>query len=107
MKKIIVIISLIIFSACASKKLSTSKENDKPKEKETAAVVAATPEEINAGKANYGQYCGTCHKLYDIESESESEWRKIIPRMSKKANIDSKTEETILKYVVAIKQTKK
>ncbi len=103
-------ISLVIglfIAACAGSKVTTSLEPTQADVDRNKAIFSnLTVEELIQGKAHYEKSCGSCHKLYSPKDESAVEWKKIVPPMAKKAKIDAKTEDLILKYVISM-STKK
>ncbi len=103
-------ISLVIglfIAACAGSKVTTPSEpNQADVDRNKAIFSNLTVEELIQGKAHYEKSCGSCHKLYSPTSESALAWKKIVPPMSRKAKIDAKTEDLILKYVISM-STKK
>jgi cytochrome c5 len=62
----------------------------------------ATLASLNEGKMLYEQHCGSCHGLKKTNDYNEAEWRKIVPPMAGKAEIDKKKEDLILQYVVTM-----
>ena len=103
MKKIILIfLTVILAVAChttkPSKILVTTVETAKDLPTDSLAAV-------NRKKNLYEQHCMSCHDLAKPSSETEREWRKIVPRMAAMINkngivVDSKMEEDILSYLI-------
>ncbi len=104
MKKNIILISTVILVACSSKVLLPTQADVERVNKKFPGI---TLSELNDGKIKFEQNCGSCHSLSKSFHESESEIRKIMPEMAQKANVDSKTEELILKYLVTINSAEK
>lgn len=101
MKKNLLIIAIAITAvACASKKaiVLTQTDADRASSKFSGATLASLTE----GKTLYENNCGTCHGLKNPGNYGEAEWRKIVPPMAVKANVDAKKEELILQYVVTM-----
>lgn len=107
-QKIAIALGIGLFvAACAGSKVTTSAEPTQADVDRNKAIYSnLTVEELIQGKAQYEKSCGTCHKLYSPTSESAVSWKKIVPPMSRKAKIDAKAEELILKYVISM-STKK
>jgi cytochrome c5 len=119
MKKISLIVATIsIVVACGTKKAATTPVVDNiPNQADVDRVATIFPgytlEELNEGKKLYESNCNLCHGLKKTNSESEEEWRTIVPRMVKKANnkngnaLDASGEEKILRYVIAMSKANK
>ncbi|MES2702045.1 MAG: cytochrome c [Bacteroidota bacterium] len=97
MKKLVIIAALFM-AACHTTK--TMKKSE--------PAVALSAEEAK-GKADYEQYCSTCHGLKSPTSETPEKWHKIVPGMAARAQkkagkvvIDEPTQQSILKYLVAM-----
>ena len=109
MKKLTLALSLLIITACSVKLMTPIQSDvDRVSHKFPGYSLA----ELEQGKANYENKCTMCHGLKNPKSESEEEWRKIVPNMVKAANkktetIDPKTEESILKYVITMSSAPK
>lgn len=111
MKKILIGFSVLLFCACSAKVILLSQADA---DRGSAKFSGVTLASLNEGKAHYEQYCGTCHGLKKTTSESETEWKQIVPEMVKKTNkkagsevVDAKKQELILQYVVTMCSTKK
>ena len=110
MKKTILFISVIIFSACSVKLIS-------PTQSDVARVASKYPNyslaQLQQGKSDYEKYCTQCHGLKKPSSETEEKWNKIVPWMCKKNNekpnlqhISDETQASILKYVITMSGVK-
>ena len=51
------------------------------------------------GRDLYVSKCTACHKAYEPELHTKSEWKKILDEMGSKAKLTSKEKETILNYL--------
>lgn len=115
MKKILVFSALIVLSACGTAKKSTDATVETIDGMSQADVdrgiqkfPGLTLNDLVEGKKLYENNCGLCHALKKPESESEAEWRKVVPPMVQKANkknggvLDAVAEEKILRYVVTM-----
>ena len=97
----------LFIAACAGSKVTTSTEPTQADVDRNKIVFNnLTVEELIQGKAHYEKNCGSCHKLYPPTSESAVAWKKIVPPMAKKAKVDAKTEDLILKYVISMSSKK-
>ena len=97
----------LFIAACAGSKVTTSTEPTQADVDRNKVVFSnLTLDELVQGKAHYEKSCGSCHKLYSPTSESAVGWKKIVPPMAKKAKVDAKTEDLILKYVISLSSKK-
>ena len=65
----------------------------------TVEHAASMTAEVNSGKILFDSKCHKCHKLKTIDDYSTEEWNVILPKMAKKANLDSADESLIHQYV--------
>lgn len=107
MKKAIVFTGLIggaLLMANCSKKTAGSVAGSGD-----AAYVAAvndvkdryTEEQMREGMTTWQASCQKCHKLYEPTSHSVKQWEKILPRMSKKANLTDDQAAKVRAYILA------
>ena len=101
--KIIALIALtVIIYSCASKSSVPTTEVKKTEPVVTTAEVTIatvmTPE-IAEGKSLYENNCANCHKLYNTKDFSSEEWKPIVARMQKKADLDDLAGQKIYNYV--------
>ena len=101
---IIALLALTIV-ACSPKVLTTPSQADV--NRASSMFPDYTLAELNEGKSLYMAKCGTCHSLKNPLSKTVLEWKNIVPEMTKKANknkknIDPKTQDAILKYLVTM-----
>ena len=124
-KSLLAVLFVAILVACGLSKHKTTDVEPVPQDEAKPAKTDGIPDQsdvdrvqakfpgytlddLNKGKSLYEGYCAICHELKAPASESESEWRKIVPPMVKKANgktnnaIDAKGEEQILRYVITM-----
>ncbi len=64
-------------------------------------------DQLLKGKQIYEANCQTCHGLKNPAAESEEEWNKIVPRMTKKVNksetkMTAEDQELVLRYLVTM-----
>ena len=106
MKKILIICSIAVLSACSAKVIQlTQADADRMVQKFPGITFA----DLNEGKTLFEQKCNTCHNLKRPSSRNELQWNEIVPKMAEKANkkagkeiIDGRTKDLILKYLVAM-----
>jgi len=104
-RKYLVVLASVILAGCFAAKKSIPSQADA--DRGAAKFPGYTLAELNEGKTLYENNCGTCHSLKKPSSESEAEWRRIVPAMVKKVNknkvvLDAHSEELILRYVVTM-----
>lgn len=93
-------ITLVTLSACTAKLLEpVQADADRVNDRYPGYTLI----DLQAGKSNYEKNCARCHKLKTPESLSEEEWNQVVPVMAKKAKIDAQTEDSILKYLLTMK----
>jgi len=115
MKIILFIGTVLLTTACVINKNSTPSTTAVPSEPTQMDVDRVqtkfpgyTLNELMDGKQLFESNCNLCHGLKKLTSESEEEWRKIVPPMVKKANkkngnlLDAVAEDKILKYVITM-----
>ncbi len=79
-------------------------------ERAAAKFPGSTLATLTEGKTIYEAHCGSCHALKSPTSESENEWRKIVPNMVQKVNkkegkpLGQASEDKILAYLVTMAQ---
>jgi hypothetical protein len=100
MKKLVTITGIIVLTACSSGKLLTPSQADA--DRGSQKFPGYSLDDLNQGKAIYTANCNKCHKYKVPQSRSEKKWDKVIPKMAKKAKLDSAQESLVLKYVVTM-----
>jgi len=100
MKKVLVIITISFLVACASYKPIVPAQSDA--ERSATIIPETTLEDLNQGKAIFENRCHKCHSLKKPFTKSNEEIRTALPKMAKKAKIDSKQEELVLKYLLTM-----
>lgn len=102
MKRLIIPTAMaIILVACGTSKIILSQADvDRGAQKFPGLTLA----ELNQGKTDAEMYCSKCHQYKKPKSRTEEQWREIVPRMAKMKNseIDTKTEQSILRYLVTM-----
>jgi cytochrome c5 len=100
MKKIIILISVTFFVACAAYKPLAPSQTDA--ERATQKFPGTTLADLNQGKTIFEESCKKCHSLKKPFTKSEEEIRNVLPKMAKKAKIDSQQEDLVLKYLLTM-----
>jgi cytochrome c5 len=103
----IFVVALATLAACSSKKsasgtVAAAALTQADADRAAAKFPGATLASLNDGKNHYENNCGKCHKLHAPADFSEEKWKKVVPPMSGKANVDKNTENLILQYVVTL-----
>jgi cytochrome c5 len=112
MKKSLILILIVVLTACSSAKLLTPAQSDV--DRVSVKYPGFTLADLNEGKAMFEQTCNRCHRLKDPASRSEDKWNKIVPQMIGKLNkkegrevVDDKQQAIILKYLVTMSSAPK
>lgn len=101
MKKIIILVCVTFLMACAAYKPIAPSQADA--ERATQKFPGTTLAELNEGKAIFEGNCNKCHSLKKPFKKTEEEVKNVLPKMAKKAKIDTKQEELVLKYLLTMK----
>lgn len=80
---------LLIVASCASKSNVPTEE----------AKEVKLPVELAEGKNLYDNNCGACHKLYKPTDYTAEQWKPIVLRMQKKAELDDAQGLKIYNYL--------
>lgn len=104
MKKYIAVFFIIFVFGCAAVKLVTPSQTDADRGSQKFQGYTFT--ELNEGKQIYEAHCNKCHRYKAPQTRDETKWVKIIPKMAKKAKLDSLEESLVLKYVVTMSPIK-
>jgi len=65
----------------------------------------STADSLEQGRQVFLQHCNRCHKYPALGAYSDSQWAKIIPRMSGKATLNTAQNEQVLQFVLAATAT--
>ena len=110
MKKLIVLFFVAVLSACSVKLLTPTQPDA---DRGAKIFPGLTLDELAQGKKLNEEKCTTCHGLKKPGAFSEEDWKKIIPNMARRAEkankpeIDSKSQDLILKYILTMREAKK
>ena len=100
MKKQLLILLVVLGSACSAVKLLEPGQADADRGAKT--FPGYTLNDLNLGKQIYVDHCNKCHRYKAPETRNETKWDKVIPKMAKKAKLDSTQQSLVLKYVVTM-----
>lgn len=99
-----IIIAALFLAACGTAlKLSLPTPSQSDADRGATSFPGLTVEDLNKGKQAYEGNCAGCHSLYSPSKFSEEKWKKEVPKMAKKANVNADTENQILKYVLTMR----
>jgi len=104
-KHIILPVVILLMVACKAVILSTPSQTDI--DRVNNLYPNYTLIELKEGKKLYELKCQGCHGLKNPRRESEKKWKKIVPKMVKKAfkkeiEISKEDEKAILKYLITM-----
>jgi len=105
MNKVLILILAIGLTACGTYKALAPNQADV--DRGAKKYPGLSMDNLNQGKAIFENECGKCHSLNKPFRVSESALIKIMPTMAKKAGIDSKSSDLVLKYLVTMKSAPK
>ncbi|MDP4130557.1 MAG: hypothetical protein Q8918_12815 [Bacteroidota bacterium] len=100
MKKSLFIFSIVFTTACTATKLITPSQADADRGSQKFQGYSLS--QLDQGKAIYESHCNKCHRYKVPQSRDETKWDMVIPKMAKKAKLNSSEEDLVLKYVVTM-----
>jgi cytochrome c5 len=102
---------LVVIFSCGSAKLLVPTQADVDTIR--PSMPAVTLAELQKGQSDFEKNCGNCHGLKNPLKKTEEQWKKTVPRMAEKAKkkfgketIDQATQESILKYLIAMRTSR-
>src|ERR1700722_4005647 len=111
MRKPFYLLLMIFFTACSVKLIPPAQSDvDRVANKYPSYTLA----ELNDGKTLFENTCNRCHGLKNPTSRDEDKWKEIVPKMIAKLTkkegkeiIDSKQQESILRYLITMSSASK
>jgi hypothetical protein len=100
MKKILVIVSICLLAACTVYKPIVPSQGDA--DRAAQKFPGTTLADLNQGEAIFEKSCKKCHSLKKPFRKSEEEIRSVLPKMAKRAKIDDKQQDLVLKYLLTM-----
>ncbi|MEZ5016240.1 MAG: hypothetical protein R2800_04255 [Flavipsychrobacter sp.] len=88
----------ILLVQCTAKK--TAKNTMTDEEVVASVKKQYTDSQMEEGKAVYQSSCGKCHALFEPESRTIHKWEKVLPRMSKRANLETADAGKVRAYLL-------
>ena len=67
------------------------------------AAMAATPEDLSAGKKVYTGKCARCHKMYDPTKYDDKAWDSWMEKMKLKAKLTDDQSRRLAEYVATLR----
>lgn len=89
----LLLMGAIVYS-CASKPVVVAA----PKEEVKVVILTA---ELAEGKNLYENNCAQCHKLFEPTDFSKEQWKPIVARMQRKADLDEAQGARIYDYLIS------
>ena len=100
MKKVLIILSAAFLVACAATSPMVPAQNDA--DQATKEIPGITLADLNEGKSIFEQKCRKCHSLKKPFRKTDEEIKDAMPRMAKRAKIDSRQRELVFNYLVTM-----
>ena len=100
MKKNFVLVSVILLVACASYKPMAPSQSDADRAAKTMPGV--TLADLEQGKAIFETHCHKCHSLKRPFNHTGDEIEAVLPKMAKRAKLDSHQEKLVLDYLLTM-----
>jgi len=101
MKKIYTVLcASVLFIACASYKPLAPGAADATRAAEK--FPGTTLADLEQGKSIFEQNCNKCHSLKKPFTKDEETIKSVLPKMAKRAKIDSRQEDLVLKYLLTM-----
>ena len=98
-KTILPVLIIFILVSCKSKKVVTENKT----EIETTTTVSSEismADRIAQGESIFQNKCGNCHDLPKVKDHTPENWKPILLRMQKAADISEKEREYVYDYIV-------
>jgi len=105
MKKTLVIMLLVGLAACSSYKPLAPSQSDA--ERGAQKYPGLSLDDLNKGKAIFEAKCEKCHSLKRPFTVSDKDVENIMPKMAVKANLDHKSADLVLQYLLTMKSAPK
>jgi len=105
MKKTASLLSVcFLLIACASYKPIAPSQTDATRAAQQ--FPGTTLADLEQGKSIFEQSCNKCHSLKKPFTKDAETIKQVLPKMAKRAKIDSKQEDLVLKYLLTMNQVK-
>lgn len=100
MKKVLVTVSAILLVACVTYKPIAPSQSDADRAALNNPEI--TLADLNQGKAIFEKKCHKCHSLKKPFHKSVDEIEAALPKMAKRAKLDSLQENLVLNYLLTM-----
>jgi hypothetical protein len=99
MRKIIAVLLLCVFAACAAtSKFAPSAEDLLAMQTKVPGI---TYDEAIQGYKLYVSHCGNCHRIHNPRQYTAIQWNKILPEMFEKAKITNDDQQKLIRNYLA------
>jgi cytochrome c5 len=104
---VLLVLLALVIAGCTSSRLLTPTEADVARVSDR--YPGYTLARLNEGKTLYTNHCGSCHPLWKPASQTEAQWKAIMPDMVAKVNkkksgaLTADDSETILRYLFTMR----
>jgi hypothetical protein len=105
MKRMLVIISTTLLAACTAYKPAIPLQSDADRAAK-GLFPGITLTDLEQGKSIFEKSCKKCHSLKRPFTRSGEKVEAVLPKMAKKAKLDSKQEDLVRKYLLTMNGSK-
>lgn len=99
---IILASTILLLASCTAKKTTSTQSAELSDEQKVAEVKKNFSEQqMEEGMSVYQGNCGKCHALPKAEAITVSKWERVLPRMTKKANLTEDQGAKVRAYVLS------
>lgn len=91
----------VLMAQCTARKTTTSAPEMTPEQAVADVKKNFTPAQMEEGKTIFLANCDKCHALKEPETITVTKWERVLPRMSKKANLSDEHAGKVRAYVLA------
>lgn len=99
-----IVTASLLMAQCTAKKATSSAAAPKEMTPEEAVADVKknfTEAQMEEGRVIFQGKCGKCHNLHEPETRNVAKWERVLPRMSKKANLEEEQAAKVRAYVLA------
>ena len=90
--------------ACRSAKLMPLTQSDV--ERANKRFPGTTMQYLQDGQDLFKANCAKCHPLKNPAKHTERKWKRVLPRMTRRAGVDSLEKEKITRYLITMSKFK-
>ena len=98
-----IVTASLLMAQCTAKKATSSAAAKEMTPEEAVADVKKnfTEAQMEEGRVVFQANCGKCHNIHEPETRTVQKWERVLPRMSKKANLEEEQAAKVRAYVLA------